>query len=284
MTFPVHYQPAAKVAPGPTPGAKALMAWCLAHYHGTNLGIYNPRNVRGGQALSLHAEGRAIDVGYPTERPDGHVAGRQLAADMVRLHAALGVQCVIFARSIWTNTRPIWRPYTGTADHFDHVHIELTREAAAGLTTDIIRQTLEATTVPTDNPYPAETAEALELLAQHADYTGDRKWFGPLALQALHRLKNDKLAAEKLVVGLNIDRDATATARQAAEAAAFDLRREAERLKRETDTAVANREAAEAEALELRRQLQEGGRMPQLLADLDAAVEMIDVAIGKARA
>jgi len=42
------------------------MAWCLANYPpGANLGIYNPRNVRGGGALSVHAEGRAIDVGYP---------------------------------------------------------------------------------------------------------------------------------------------------------------------------------------------------------------------------
>ncbi len=50
------------------------------------------------------------------------------------------------------------------------------------------------------------------------------------------------------------------------------------------DTAVANREAAEAEAARLRAELQTGGRMPQLLAAIDQAVELIDVAIGKARA
>ncbi len=269
MTFPVHYQPAAKVAPGPTPGAKALMAWCLAHYPpGTNLGIYNPRNVRGGQALSLHAEGRAIDVGYPTERPDGHVAGRQLAADMVRLHAALGVQCVIFARSIWTNTRPIWRPYTGTADHFDHVHIELTREAAAGLTTDIIRQTLEAPTVPTpttDNPYPAETAEALELLAQHAGYVGDRKWFGPDALVALHRLK---IAWQTQAQTIEQLRSANATSADTIKR----LTVERNLAEAEATDAIANREAAEAEAAKLRLELQTGGRLPQLMADIDAAL------------
>lgn len=263
MTFPVHYQPAAKVAPGPTPGAKALMAWCLAHYHGTNLGIYNPRNVRGGQALSLHAEGRAIDVGYPVSRPDGHHMGQVLAAHMATFHADLGVQCVIFARRIWSNTRPAWRLYNGTADHFDHVHIELTREAAAGLTTDIIRQTLETHTVPTPpataNPYPAETAEALDLLAQHAGYADpDRKWFGPLALEALHRLKNQAVELRK------------------ANATSGDI---LVRLTGERDTAVANREAAEAEAAQLRAELQEGGRMPQLLADLDAAEAKFD-AIG----
>lgn len=36
--------------------------------------------------------------------------------------------------------------------------------------------------------------------------------------------------------------------------------------------AKADREAAEAEALQLRRQLQEGGRLPGLLADLEAAI------------
>ena len=46
----------------------------------------------------------------------------------------------------------------------------------------------------------------------------------------------------------------------------------AKRLEGERDTAIANREAAEAEAAQLRAQLQTGGRMPQLLADLDAAI------------
>lgn len=150
MTFPVVYQSATSVAPGPTPGAKALMAWILANYPpAVNLGIYNPRSVRGGTALSLHAEGRALDIGYPIDRPSGHPVGSALCHALVEHHAALGVQCVIFARRIWTNTRPTWRPYTGTADHFDHAHVELTRAAAAGLTTDIIRTTLGAS-MPTE--------------------------------------------------------------------------------------------------------------------------------------
>lgn len=266
--FPVVYQHAAKVAPGPTPGAKTLMAWSLANYPpGTNLGIFNPRNVRGGVALSLHAEGRAIDVGYPVSRPDGHHMGQVLAGHMATHHADLGVQCVIFARRIWSNTRPTWRPYTGTADHFDHVHIELTRESAAGLTTDIIRQTLEAPTVPTtENPYPAATAEALDLLAQHAGYTDpDRKWFGPLALAALHRLKNRNLQLEQIAAeGAGIIADL----RQANKTSADTM----VRIVTERDAAKANREAAEAEVAMLRREIHEGGRIGQLLADLDAAI------------
>lgn len=107
------------------------------------------------------------------------------------------------------------------------------------------------TTVPTENPYPAETAEALELLAQHAGYVGDRKWFGPDALAALHRLKNraEKLAATNVdLAGHNVT------------------------LASERDTALANREAAEAEAAALRLELQTGGRIGALLADIDAAL------------
>lgn len=250
MMFPVVYQHAAKVAPGPTPGAKALMAWCLAHYPpGTNLGIYNPRNVRGGQALSLHAEGRAIDVGYPVQRPDGHPLGQLLAADMVRHHQALGVQGVIFARSIWTNTRPTWRPYTGAADHFDHVHIELTREAAAGLTTDIIRQTLEATTVPTlpENDPGARIQRAINAngLQPPLDIDGD---CGPATADGL-----DKVLAylNAQIAGL---RKQLATAE--ADANLYGEQR---------DTAVANREAAEAEVAQLRKQIQAGGNRAAVL-------------------
>ncbi len=258
--FPVVYQHAAKVAPGPTPGAKALMAWCLANYPpGTNLGIYNPRNVRGGQALSLHAEGRAIDVGYPIDRPLGYAPGRQLAADMVRHHQALGVQCVIFARSIWTNTHPTWRPYTGTADHFDHVHIELTREAAAGLTTDIIRQTMEPT-VPTTDPVKA-SQQRLNDSGARPPLVVDGVW-GPAcdaALDAVLKFQQGQMADLRKANATSADTIKRLNAERAMATEALDK-------------ASAGWSAAEAEALQLRRQLQTGGRMPQLLADLDAAL------------
>lgn len=263
MTFPVHYQSAAKVAPGPTPGAKALMAWCLAHYPpGTNLGIYNPRNVRGGQALSLHAEGRAIDVGYPIDRPLGYAAGRQLAADMARHHQSLGVQCVIFARSIWTNTRPTWRPYTGVADHFDHVHIELTREAAAGLTGDLIRQTMEATVpTPPENDPGARIQRAINANGLQPPLAVDGEC-GPATAAGL----------DSVLAYLN---GQVADLRQANKISADTIKRltEATRMQRaDLETALANREAAEAEVAMLRRELHEGGRIGQLLADLDAAI------------
>lgn len=50
------------------------------------------------------------------------------------------------------------------------------------------------------------------------------------------------------------------------------LTSERDEATRALDAVKAGWDSAEAEALQLRRQLQEGGRMPQLLADLDAAI------------
>lgn len=70
---------------------------------------------------------------------------------------------------------------------------------------DVGRRMTGGTTVPKPpategaNPYPAETAEGLQLLAEHAGYVGDRDWFGPAALRALHRLKNEGVRLALLV-------------------------------------------------------------------------------------
>lgn len=134
------------------------------------------------------------------------------------------------------------------------------------------RETTTVPTTPSTNPYPAETAEALELLAQHAGYVGDRKWFGPDALAALHRLKN---RAEDLAVANRTSGDILARLtgeRDQWRDAAEEEQAHANEMADKLDTALANREAAEAEVAMLRRELHEGGRIGQLLADLDAAI------------
>jgi hypothetical protein len=62
--------------------------------------------------------------------PDGHDVVRELGANGRRL----GVQAVIFDRTIWSARSPSGRPYTGVHPHYDHLHIELTREAGQRLT------------------------------------------------------------------------------------------------------------------------------------------------------
>lgn len=122
------------------------------------------------------------------------------------------------------------------------------------------KETTVPTTPASTNPYPAETAEALELLAQHAGYVGDRKWFGPDALAALHRLKNraEGLAATNVdLAGHNVT------------------------LASERDTAIANREAAEAEALQLRRQIQEGSGRAAVQLVITGAIEGLEARLAE---
>lgn len=138
------YEPATHATGGPAPGAKALMAWALAYYGRNglkNLGIYNDRTVRGGSTKSLHAEGRALDLGVT---PHGASWGTGLAELLRARSGELGVQCVIWNRRIWSGAYPDagWRAYAGTNPHVDHIHLELTRAAAAGLTPQRVHDVL----------------------------------------------------------------------------------------------------------------------------------------------
>ena len=55
----------------------------------------------------------------------------------------------------------------------------------------------------TEKPYAAQVNEALQLLTEHAGYTGAIDGlFGPKALEALHRLKNDRERLEDVVKSL----------------------------------------------------------------------------------
>ncbi len=149
----VGYQGAVRCTDGPTPGARALMAWFLgAHalHGGKNLGIFNCRTVRGGSTTSLHGEGRAADLGV---NPHGAAYGGDVA-EQLRVHSAeLGVQCVIWNRRIWSGAYPTegFRPYAGTNPHLDHVHVELSWDAARTLTAARVEQIL---TAPRPSPIP----------------------------------------------------------------------------------------------------------------------------------
>lgn len=151
MSLHRGYEKATRCSTGPTPGAKALMAWFLGAYQargGKNLGIYNCRTVRGSTATtSLHGEGRACDFGI---NPHGAAWGDGLA-EMLRVHSGeLGIQCVIWNRKIWSGAYPEagWRAYSGTNPHVDHIHLELSKAAAASLTPEHVHRVL--TTVQED--------------------------------------------------------------------------------------------------------------------------------------
>lgn len=157
MTF-AAWEPATGCTGGPTDGGRALMAGCLEAYGArgaTNLGIYNCRNVRGSTTTtSCHGEGRACDVGFPMVHGRANPDGRDLVQKLCAEAAGLGIQTVIYDRTIWSARSPSGREYTGVSPHYDHVHVELTRAAGRDLTLATVRAAL-GTVVGPDVPGPS---------------------------------------------------------------------------------------------------------------------------------
>lgn len=138
------WERAVECTDGPEPGARALLAWLYEEYRppGTSLGIYNCRDVRGSTTTSTHGEGRAVDFGLPVVNGRGHPLGREIV-DRIGPHGArLGVQAIVFDRTIWSAVSPDGRRYDGAHPHYDHLHIELTREAGRSMTLTTFRYVL----------------------------------------------------------------------------------------------------------------------------------------------
>lgn len=112
---------------GPAPGTLQLWSAIQDVFPGAlSLGIYNNRKIRGSSdTLSLHAEGRAIDV--------TGIDGDKLAAWAVQWHPDYNIQEVIHYRKkqIWTSERASegWRTYRGPSN-YGHVHIGQNRKGA----------------------------------------------------------------------------------------------------------------------------------------------------------
>ena len=170
MTILVGYTPASACTGSASPGARALMDWFLDTYPaGRNDGIYNCRPMRGGTLFSIHAEGRAVDLGTPlTGGPPAW--GTDLARQLVDNSAELGVQCVIWDRRIWSGARPAegWRPYGGVDPHDTHLHVELTRAAGRDLTVATISDVL----APAPPPKPAPAPRGPTDMAHTVSYAG----------------------------------------------------------------------------------------------------------------
>lgn len=130
------------------PGTQALAAWIVSRTGirsaGTRRSPAKPSTA--GRERDLHEEGRAVDAMIAAPYTDaGNAAGDALANFLV-LHAVeLGVQLVIWARVEWAASRvgAAWESYAGAEDHRDHVHVELSPDAAA-LSGDAMRARIAA--------------------------------------------------------------------------------------------------------------------------------------------
>jgi len=137
------WQGAADCTSGPSSGAIALRDWLLAEYPtGWSGGIYNCRTVRGSQSPSIHGEGRAFDLMLPVVDGRGDPVGHEIVGRLGSAGDRLGIQCVIFDRTIWSGRSPSGRAYTGVHPHYDHLHIELNRSGARSLTGATLAATL----------------------------------------------------------------------------------------------------------------------------------------------
>jgi hypothetical protein len=117
---------------GFTAGAKDLKALLLKTFPSqvSEVQGYNCRQIRGSSGMSLHGTGRAIDVFIPTigGKAD-NTKGDKVAAFLMRNAEKLGVQFFIWDRSKWKPGQED-EAYGGQADHFDHLHVEITVEAS----------------------------------------------------------------------------------------------------------------------------------------------------------
>lgn len=122
-----RWQPATRCTGKAGAGARALMAAVLLTYPGTtSWGIYNCRSTALGNK-SAHAEGRALDIGCSV------AVGAGLVDDLLALGPwRLGISVIIHDRRIYSARSPRGRAYNGVP-HRDHVHVEMTRKAAARL-------------------------------------------------------------------------------------------------------------------------------------------------------
>lgn len=132
-----RWQQATHDAHGAQPGARALMAGLLLRWPTTlrSWGIYSHRPTALGN-LSAHSEGRALDVGCRMG------PGESLVRHLLELGPAeLGISVIIHNRRIYSAKSPHGRPYSWDP-HTDHVHIEITRKAAAHLSLARVKRVL----------------------------------------------------------------------------------------------------------------------------------------------
>jgi hypothetical protein len=86
-------------------------------------GCYNYRRQTSGTGWSLHAEGRALDIGVASSH---NGLGWILACDLTQFHVLYGVQRVIWDGHIWSiEEAGAYRPLRSTSQqHHDHLHVE----------------------------------------------------------------------------------------------------------------------------------------------------------------
>lgn len=118
-------------------GSVALMKYTLEKFpYARSMGIYACRDVRGGSSLSIHACGRALDVGIPvlsTGRANTEL-GNPIVKFFDQFSTQFGIMGQIYNRVRYDRGDPRGAYYGGVHPHYDHDHVEQRSEKATTLT------------------------------------------------------------------------------------------------------------------------------------------------------
>lgn len=162
--------------------AKQAMAYELSTGQGMrNLGIYNCAVIPGSDQLSVHAVGRALDVGTPKGVP---TPWSLLHVEQLRLfsHEA-GLQGLIHnRRAWWSNYGPGWQAYDGSNPHLDHIHIEIQEKwLDTGISAEWWREIFWG---PARHPYPDRLVAGVGGKGRYVQYVQERLAAHGLSLAA----------------------------------------------------------------------------------------------------
>lgn len=122
---------------GPQVGTSALAVALLGTYGplgAVSQGIFNCRKIGGSDRWSLHAEGRAFDlgVGWPPS-----ALGDQVLEQLLEVPGELYLQRVIYNRHLYDVQSPRGRPFNDGDPHTTHLHIEQSWAGAHDLTESV---------------------------------------------------------------------------------------------------------------------------------------------------
>jgi len=115
-------------------GGHKLGEYLLDHFSDvSSVGGYAcRRNTADSSRMSVHGTGRALDVFIPTSNGAADNGKGDKVANWLVMHAQrIGVQLVIWDRSIWRANGTNDAAYGGPVPHVDHIHVELTNAASA---------------------------------------------------------------------------------------------------------------------------------------------------------
>jgi len=121
---------------GIEPGAQILRQWLLDSYPQIrSIGGYSCRHINGNSSvMSVHATGRALDIMLPLHAGDAdNDLGDPIGNYLIEHAEEIGIQLIIWDRWVWNASRSAGtkeRAYTGAHPHHDHLHVEVSLEAA----------------------------------------------------------------------------------------------------------------------------------------------------------